>query len=333
MVQLSCTISRNLVHRIADWETLDGDMISRLSWMCVLLESGPVVELGLSRTGIVGLQDSVPLPLFISKPEDMPKTDREVFIQYHFLAQITLKALMDRINNTLQLYRSPFQVESTSTDILVTELSMQLELWRDHLPIPLQWTESTALRLTTHLDHPETVLLRAEGIPYKMLGAELILTASLQTRYKLAQYLIWRPYIYKALHFEGSITSYDLRNCEKAILACTEWPLTLALYQGSKRLLPHLYEYSYTFFGILVLFHVCSFSKGLRPLLDVPETRDLVERSKALFLQWMCEMEAIHPVAHWCWQLIRLMYADHPVVKAANADQGVGEQKQNTLRP
>lgn len=50
-----------------------------------------------------------------------------------------------------------------------------------------------------------------------MLDPQLILTASLQTRYKFAEYLIYRPYIYKALHTPELVTHDDLIGCDKAL--------------------------------------------------------------------------------------------------------------------
>jgi hypothetical protein len=50
-----------------------------------------------------------------------------------------------------------------------------------------------------------------------MLDPNLILTASLQTRYKFALYLIYRPYIYKALHTPELVTKDDLEGCAKAL--------------------------------------------------------------------------------------------------------------------
>ncbi|KAH8817439.1 hypothetical protein F5884DRAFT_853856 [Xylogone sp. PMI_703] len=318
MTQLSCTICRNLVLMTYGWGTFESDMISRLFWMCMVLESGPVGELGLKRSALFELQDSIPLPSFTTATGDLPETDRESFLQYHFLAQITLRSLIDRINSALKIYRNPFETESTFTDALVQELFTQLQRWRNHLPLPLQWTHATALEVSPELDDPAMIILKSDGIIYCMINVDLILTASLQTRYKYTEYLIWRPYIYKALHSEALVTDQDLRGCERAILACTQWPLTLPLFQERKRLLPHLFEYSHTFFGILVLLHICSSSKIIRPLLDVQETHDLVEISQTLLLQWLSDMKSAHPVAKWGWQLIRLLYADHVVVKTAD---------------
>jgi hypothetical protein len=93
----------------------------------------------------------------------------------------------------------------------------------------------------------------------------MVLHASLRTRYKYAQYLLWRPYVYKVLHFPSSSTNVDLQGCVEAFKvtftylsiiklqiliwleqACSMWPLTYPVFQDQRRLIPHIYEYSHT---------------------------------------------------------------------------------------
>ncbi|PQE23421.1 hypothetical protein CJF30_00010494 [Rutstroemia sp. NJR-2017a BBW] len=60
-------------------------------------------ELGLEVPGVAALEDSVPLPLFLSHFRDqVPKHDDELFIEYHFLAQITLRTLINRARTSAQ---------------------------------------------------------------------------------------------------------------------------------------------------------------------------------------------------------------------------------------
>lgn len=64
--------------------------------------SGVAGELGLESVGIVELQDSVPLPLFRSEPGSyIIKTDGDVFVEYHFLAQVTLQRLIERVRSSI----------------------------------------------------------------------------------------------------------------------------------------------------------------------------------------------------------------------------------------
>jgi hypothetical protein len=70
--------------------------------------SGLVIELGLSSTGITELENAVPLPLFLSNSiPEKSNTDEDLFVEYHFLAQITLRALINRMHLSLRFYSKP----------------------------------------------------------------------------------------------------------------------------------------------------------------------------------------------------------------------------------
>ncbi len=56
----------------------------------------------MDSTGILELQDSVPLPRFLPEPgEHVIKSEDDLFVEYHFLAQVTLRTLIDRIRVSL----------------------------------------------------------------------------------------------------------------------------------------------------------------------------------------------------------------------------------------
>ena len=139
---------------------------------------------------------------------------------------------------------------------------------------------------------------------------ETVLEAALRTRYKYAQYLIFRPYLYKVLHsgrniaitsprqsdrksqygshqpahfpsppppppppgsMEFPITTDDVIGALNAMKACTLWYLAHPVFRDQRRLLPHLYEYSHTMFGILSLFKAAERSSVLVAALEAAE--------------------------------------------------------------
>lgn len=63
-------------------------------------------------------------------------------------------------------------------------------------------------------DWQRTVL--GERITVTVFHTRMIMNASLRTRYKYAQYLLWRPYVYKVLHFPNSSTDEDIQGCIEA---------------------------------------------------------------------------------------------------------------------
>jgi hypothetical protein len=106
---------------------------------------------------------------------------------------------------------------------LILELARQLYAWREHLPTALNWNDENpdiGIEVpTTPGAWQQTVLGEPSGPT--LLDTKVVLHASLRTRYKYAQYLIWRPYIYKMLHFSNLSTDEDLHGCGEAIKVCS----------------------------------------------------------------------------------------------------------------
>lgn len=63
-----------------------------------------------------------------------------------------------------------------------------------------------------------------------MLDFKTILNASLRTRYKYAEYIIWRPYIFRVLHSPQDPTWNDIEYCRKAFKVRLRCSLVLSPY-------------------------------------------------------------------------------------------------------
>jgi hypothetical protein len=65
---------------------------------------------------------------------------------------------------------------------------------------------------------PRSVSATARDANADSQQAKVIVDASLRTRYKYAQYLIWRVYIFRALHYRngGELAPGDLEGCREA---------------------------------------------------------------------------------------------------------------------
>lgn len=70
-----------------------------------------------------------------------------------------------------------------------------------------------------------------------------------------------------------------------------------------------------SFFGILILLHVSEKAEVLQPLISAH--REAIEETTRLLLAWLRDMQVVHPVARWCWQLIRVTHKDHLYVMTA----------------
>src|ERR1700709_2879415 len=91
------------------WEEWDGDVLSRLFWTSLMLESIGVQELNLPSSGLGEFESIVPIPKFRPYPHrhNPYKTQLQpddTFFQFHFLAQVAHRIMLTRIRNTLYFY-------------------------------------------------------------------------------------------------------------------------------------------------------------------------------------------------------------------------------------
>jgi hypothetical protein len=118
-------------------------------------------------------------------------------------------------------------------DILVQELASQLDNWLKCLPTELQWEGDIDLEWSGQAGSPsqskkfksseDSTPMEVDFVSGEILGA------TLQTRYKYAQYHIWRSYLYKVLHYPELTTKHDLEGCQKALkVNCLLTPCHLA---------------------------------------------------------------------------------------------------------
>ncbi|TGZ81366.1 hypothetical protein EX30DRAFT_348572 [Ascodesmis nigricans] len=154
------------------------DMILRAYWSCLQLESDILAELDLPPSGISRLEDTLPLPLGLSKPVTSTEVSPDnPLIWLYYLAQIALRKLLNRVHTALykQSQSKTRRLDSPRSLIMARELDYQLEQWRKHLPGPLQWSDD-------------------EG-PSPDINA-----ARLRAKYFGARYIIHRPFVFHALH-------------------------------------------------------------------------------------------------------------------------------------
>lgn len=87
----------------ADPSTQIGDLIIRAFWTCVLNEELYHLDLDLPQTGIQTLQDETPFPGFCETQSSLQQDAADaLFIQYHFLALVTLRRLVINVNEAVR---------------------------------------------------------------------------------------------------------------------------------------------------------------------------------------------------------------------------------------
>ncbi|TQB69499.1 hypothetical protein MPDQ_001816 [Monascus purpureus] len=99
-------------HRV-NFDEWEGDMKSRVFWNCLMVETILVQELHLPPSGLLRLEELVPIPKFIGfetagfVPAKFPSLCDELddsYFQYHFLAQVAHRIILTRIRHSLYFF-------------------------------------------------------------------------------------------------------------------------------------------------------------------------------------------------------------------------------------
>ncbi|KAI1079428.1 hypothetical protein F5B20DRAFT_163700 [Whalleya microplaca] len=253
-----------------------GDLIRRAFWHCSIMETCLNLELNIPLTGLDKLEELVGLPDFSdSFSEEDYIGNQASHFQEHFASQIVLRRLSVEFNTTLTNAFGPTpipQVEASMAPAAITmkQLAAQLDQWRELLPVYLRWHEEqpgafssqsqglyvnqslypppvpdfhTNFMFTADLDIPPV------SYPY----AVDIQTASLRTRYYYVKYLLYRPFIYKALHHPEQMTRDDADGVVECLKAILKWPIAMSPTCFQKRLVPCLFFWSQNLLGILLV--------------------------------------------------------------------------------
>lgn len=135
---------------------------------------------------------------------------------------------------------------------LLNQLAAQLSQWRGMLPKSLQWAEEDPAgfpslqtggynqtldpTLSPQQAHSGAPLfntdLSIEPVHYPYLYD--VQVALLRTRYYYAKYMVYRPYVYKALHFPDQITQDDAQGVAEclrvSVVSTRTWTILTVLY-------------------------------------------------------------------------------------------------------
>ncbi|KAI9787488.1 MAG: hypothetical protein M1839_000017 [Geoglossum umbratile] len=151
------------------------DLVICAFWTCLQLESDVLAELDLPPSGISRLEPIMPLPTCTGTGVTDPAgNDPESLMWMYYLAQITLRKLLNRVHSELYKENKDSKHAGWSTES-AAELDWQLGRWRNVLPPQLRWDD----------DEPPPADINA---------------ARLRAKYYGARYIIHRPFVHHALH-------------------------------------------------------------------------------------------------------------------------------------
>jgi len=154
---------------------------------------------------------------------------------------------------------------------------------------------------TTDLDSPPA------QYPY----AFDVQAALLRSRYYYAKYLIHRPFLYKALHYPESMTDDDALGVAHCLKASLKWPIAMSPTCKRKRLVPCMFFFTQSFFGILVLLHLSTtvpILRNIRATLCGDRFETDARETVGLYLDWLRDLKVIDVGTVWHWDVVKAIY-------------------------
>ncbi|KAJ9645984.1 hypothetical protein H2199_003027 [Coniosporium tulheliwenetii] len=229
-----------------DYDSEEGDMISRVYWNVLMYESILVQEMNLPSSDLLRYEDTVPLPKFTTSQRQphaaLSSDEDDSYFYYHFLAQATHRKLLTRIRNSLF-----FDSEERNRAVyrVVKELHHQLDQWRASLPDALQFNDSTQIR--------------RQASP-----AHVIAEAMLRSRFLVAKFHIGRFFLHQVLHRPNQATTADYEECRQALRSAMYWPATTGICKPMKSCMLLKFGWCCQFFGQFLYFYAVSNSSDPR---------------------------------------------------------------------
>ncbi|KXJ92458.1 hypothetical protein Micbo1qcDRAFT_162745 [Microdochium bolleyi] len=313
------------------------DLVRRVFWHCSIMETLLHLELDLPTTGLEKFEDLVGLPDF-SGPysEEDYIGNQSSHYQEHFASQIVLRRLSVEFNKTLhnvlasEVSIAPhlFGPESSRGHAVSTikQLSMQLEQWRGMMPPHLRWQDDE--REVFHLGDN---LYDTSGYPHSVpppLGtfsfttnldippvnypfAADIQIAILRSRYYYVKYILYRPFLFKALHHPDEVRQEDAEGVVECLHAGLKWPITMSPTSRHKRLIPCLFFWSQNLLSILVALRLTEqvpLLARIRANLAGPRFSEDAQETVALYIDWIRDLKDVDSTAMWCWTVLREIY-------------------------
>ncbi|RFU23997.1 hypothetical protein B7463_g12344, partial [Scytalidium lignicola] len=315
-VQASATCYLLVKSHHHDWDTTEGDLLKQAFWHCVAVEVGHHLELNLPYTSIMDLEQSVPLPSFLGPycERDQRANDISQF-HHHYAALVTLRRICRAFHTSVEDVLKGGEVNDTNEPFkadglasIIRESARQLQQWRNMLPSWLRWNDdgrtivNGRVLFITKPDNKDRDTLNA----YKYTHD--IQVAMLRTRYYYAQYMIYRPLVYKALHFPTRMTAQDVYDVSVCLKCCLNWPMTFAPNKGQKPLVPYLFCWSQNFLGILLVFYYAQESPLLQSIRKEYLDENDISQSLGLMRDWIRDLKDVDGLAEWSWHVIETLF-------------------------
>ncbi|KAK4930640.1 hypothetical protein LTR10_011978 [Elasticomyces elasticus] len=205
---------------------------------------------------------------------------------------------------------------------VIREMVRQLDSWRALLPRPLQWSDNDKFEFPatdpmTRRPNEPLFSIDQGPIPIGHRYNLDVVTAQLRTRFYYARFMMYRPFVYKALHFPELMTPDDCNCCALAVKSVCLWPLAMAPPKNKKRLVPHMFAWTQSFMGILLILRMTTANECLSRIIDETNVvgRKEIESTMEIMLDWMRDVKQLDGIAEWAWGILEPLYNLQPEVQ------------------
>lgn len=204
------------------------------------------------------------------------------------------------------------EVDSTSFEernhppvALVREYVQQLSEWRSTLPPALQWDDKERFRFSnieplTKLPHIKFFRLLQGHSPGDIDHNVDVAVAHLRTCFYQTQFLIHRPFVYKALHSPEKMTDIERGMCVTCVNAACLWPLSMAPPNDKKHLVPHLFSWTQHYLAMILVLRSCLEDGILSTICEDGEvSHQEIRDSISTMIRWLEDLKQVDCVAAW----------------------------------
>ena len=192
---------------------------------------------------------------------------------------------------------------------VIRELSRQVESWRALPPVPLQWLDDDIYSIAEA--EPQAIERSLGGTDFDEVVTESgrdVLITELRSRFYYARYILYRPFVFKALHFPQLMMIHDEDYCAFAIRDACLCPVTMVPVKSKKPLVPHLFSWTQNFIGILLILWLSQSNECLHRICAERLDARVTENSATVMLQWIVDVKRIDGIAEWSLRLLQPLF-------------------------
>lgn len=120
---------------------------------------------------------------------------------------------------------------------------------------------------------------------------------------------MYRPFVYKALHFPELMSEDDETCCALAIKSACSWSILMAPPKDKKRLVPHLFAWTQNFLGVLLILRMTTENDYLGQICQSQVNEGEIQTAASLMLDWIKDVKQLCGIADWAWGILQPLYA------------------------